>query len=142
MNDDNLKRYTSSEAREYGKKGAAKSAEVRRKKKAMRERAEALLSCKLKDPTLLENYRNAGLLSPKGSMDLADAILAAQIVQALTGKGGDPKAFKAILDLVEPDGISNAADENNAQMEALADLLQAPKQNRTLDDFEDGDSDG
>ena len=108
----------------------------------MRERAEALLSCKLKDPTLLENYRNAGLLSPKGSMDLADAILAAQIVQALTGKGGDPKAFKAILDLVEPDGISNAADENNAQMEALADLLQAPKQNRTLDDFEDGDSDG
>lgn len=142
MNDDNLKRYTSSEAREYGKKGAAKSAEVRRKKKAMRERAEALLSCKLKDPTLLENYRNAGLLSPKGSMDLADAILAAQIVQALTGKGGDPKAFKAILDLVEPDGISNAADENNAQMEALADLLQTPKQNRTLDDFEDGDTDG
>ena len=142
MNDENLKRYTSSEAREYGKKGAAKSAEVRRKKKAMRERAELLLSCKLKDPTLLEHYRNTGLLRANGSMDLADAILAAQIMQALTGKGGDPKAFKAILDLIEPPGDGSGADANNEQMQALATLLKSPEQNRVLDDFEDGDGNG
>lgn len=140
---ENLRPYRSEdEARAAGKKGGVASGEARRRKKAMRERAQALLSCKLKDPTLLEHYRNTGLLRANGSMDLADAILAAQIMQALTGKGGDPKAFKAILDLIEPPGDGSGADANNEQMQALATLLKSPEQNRVLDDFEDGDTDG
>ena len=47
MNEQNLKRLSSNEARELGKKGGKKSAEVRRKKKRMKETMQLLLNLKV-----------------------------------------------------------------------------------------------
>ena len=131
---------TESEAREKGRNGGIKSGESRRKKKTMRERAQLLLDCKFKDEDMLEAFKALGVKTQ--GLTIADAMLLGQMVGAITGKGGDPRAFKAILDLIEPPGEGSGADANNEQMQALANLLEAPKENRVLDDYEDGDSDG
>lgn len=130
-----------SEAREKGRAGGIKSGESRRKKKTMRERAQVLLDCKFKDEDMLEAFKALGVKTQ--GLTIADAMLLGQMVGAITGKGGDPRAFKAILDLVEPDGEQDASvDDHNARMETIAQLLNTPEQNRTLDDYEDGDTDG
>ena len=132
---------TKSEARERGRNGGIKSGESRRKKKTMRERAQLLLDCKFKDEDMLEAFKALGVKTQ--GLTIADAMLLGQIVGAITGKGGDPRAFKAILDLVEPDGEQDASiDQHNARMETITDLLNAPQTNRTIDDFEDGGTDG
>lgn len=128
------------EARRKGRAGGIKSGESRRKKKTMRERAQILLDCKFKDEDMLEAFKALGVKTQ--GLTIADAMLLGQMVGAITGKGGDPRAFKAILDLIEPPGEGSGADANNEQMQALANLLEAPKENRVLDDFEDGDTDG
>ena len=132
---------TKSEARERGRNGGIKSGESRRKKKTMRERAQLLLDCKFKDEDMLEAFKALGVKTQ--GLTIADAMLLGQIVGAITGKGGDPRAFKAILDLVEPDGEQDASiDQHNARMETITDHLNAPQTNRTIDDFEDGGTDG
>ena len=131
---------TESEAREKGRNGGIKSGESRRKKKTMRERAQLLLDCKFKDEDMLEAFKALGVKTQ--GLTIADAMLLGQMVGAITGKGGDPRAFKAILDLIEPPGEGSGADANNEQMQALANLLEAPKENRVLDDYEVGDTDG
>jgi hypothetical protein len=134
---------TKSEARERGRNGGIKSGESRRKKKTMRERAQLLLDCKFKDEDMLEAFKALGVKTQ--GLTIADAMLLGQMVGAITGKGGDPRAFKAILDLVEPDGEQDASiDQHNARMETITDLLNAPKANRNINDFEneDGDTDG
>lgn len=131
------------EARARGRNGGIKSGEVRRKKKTMRERAQLLLDCKLKDEDILETFEALGVKTQ--GLTLADAMLLGQMVGAITGKGGDPKAFKAILDLIEPGGEQEEAiEEHNARMETITDLLTAPQPDRDLNSFEteDGGSDG
>lgn len=134
---------TKEEARKRGSNGGKKSAESKRRKKTMRERAQLLLDCKLKDKDILETFEALGVKT-KG-LTLADAMLLGQMVGAITGKGGDPKAFKAILDLIEPVGEQeDAIEEHNARMETITDLLTAPQPDRDLNSFEteDGGSDG
>lgn len=80
-NPENLKRFTSSEARENGKKGAKKSAEKRRERKKFKELLEIAL-----------------LLSDEESGEQNDfAIVAALIKKAANG---DTKAFELIRDTV------------------------------------------
>lgn len=134
---------TKEEARKRGSNGGKKSAESKRRKKTMRERAQLLLDCKLKDKDILETFEALGVKT-KG-LTLADAMLLGQMVGAITGKGGDPKAFNAILDLIEPVGEQeDAIEEHNARMETITDLLTAPQPDRDLNSFEteDGGSDG
>lgn len=134
---------TKEEARKRGSNGGKKSGESRRMKKTMRERAQLLLDCKFKDEDMLEAFKALGVKTQ--GLTIADAMLLGQMVGAITGKGGDPRAFKAILDLVEPDGEQDASiDQHNARMETITDLLNAPKANRNINDFEneDGDTDG
>lgn len=129
------------EARRKGREGGIKSGESRRKKKTMRERAQLLLDCKYKDEDMLEAFKALGVKTQ--GLTIADAMLLGQMVGAITGKGGDPRAFKAILDLVEPDGERDASiEQHNARMETIVGLLQNPKPNRNIDDYEDGDIDG
>lgn len=135
--------HTKEEARKRGSNGGKKSAESKRRKKTMRERAQILLDCKVKDEDILETFKALGVKTQ--GLTIADAMLLGQMVGAITGKGGDPKAFKAILDLIEPGGEQeDAIEEYNARMETITDLLTAPQQNRDLNSFEaeDGESDG
>ena len=74
-NEQNLKRYTSEEARMYGKKGGQKSAEVRAARKTLREELLALLA--------------------KG--DTQNKMSLAMIERAMRG---DTKAFEVIRDTI------------------------------------------
>lgn len=130
------------EARRKGREGGIKSGEARRKKKTMRERAQLLLDCKYKDEDMLETFKALGVKTQ--GLTLADAMILGQMIGAITGKGGDPRAFKNILDLVEDTQTQeDAVTQQNEKMETIADLLRTPQPNRTLDDYEDGgDTDG
>lgn len=131
---------TTEEARKKGRNGGIKSGEARRRKKSMQELAQVMLDCKLNSHELKGNFAELGFCAEK--MTMAEAMLAGQIAAAITGKGGDPRAFKAILDLIEPVSDQGAAiAEYNAKMRALAELINHPAQDRSLTDFE-GDGEG
>lgn len=74
-NEENLKRYTSEEAREYGKKGGIASGEARRKRRTLKEELLAMLEDK----------------------DIQESITLALISKA---KNGDTKAYEIIRDTV------------------------------------------
>lgn len=127
---------TTEEARERGRNGGIASGKARRAKKSMRERAQLLLDCKFTDEAYLEVFKAYGIKT-KG-LTMADAMIVGQMLGAITGKGGNPKAFKAILDLVEPAGEQEDANaEHNQRMQTISDLLQAPQPNRDIKEFED-----
>lgn len=81
----------------YGKKGAERSAEVRRAKKNMREMLDVVLSLPLKrgSVTDVEEIRNFAALKGK-NLTVEQAMLIAQIGRALKG---DTKAAQLILRL-------------------------------------------
>lgn len=127
---------TSEEARELGRRGGIASGEARRAKRTMRERAQLLLDCKFTDEAMLEVFKAYGVKT-KG-LTMADAMIIGQMLGAITGKGGDSRNFKAILDLVEPSGEQEDANaEHNQRMQTISDLLQAPKPDRDIKEFED-----
>ncbi len=127
---------TEEEARELGRRGGIASGKARRAKKNMRERAQLLLDCKFKDEAMLEVFKAYGFKT-KG-LEMADAMIIGMMMGSITGKGGDPKAFKAILDLVEPAGEKEAAnEEHNQRMQTISDLIKEPQPNRDIKEFED-----
>ena len=77
--EDNLKARSPSEARKLGAKGGRASGEARRKKRAMRERLQALLD------------------GAQGGESGADALAAALLGKALSG---DVKAFETVMAIV------------------------------------------
>jgi hypothetical protein len=85
------------EARERGRNGGKASGEARRRKKTMRQLAEALLDSKVTDEALLERFEALGFKT-KG-LKISQAMLIGQMLKAMEG---DPRCFQAILDLVEP----------------------------------------
>jgi hypothetical protein len=93
----NTKR-TPSELREITQKGGKASGEARRKKKALREEMEELLSITLKNEKLIQNLQSLGIPVGKGAT-LQTAITAAMIHQAAKG---NVKAFIAIRDTIDP----------------------------------------
>lgn len=95
---ENLKTPRSTnEAREWGAKGGKASGVARRKKKAMREEFEELLSLTLTNPKLIQNLEGLGIPVKKDTT-IQTAILAAMIHQAAKG---NVKAFTAIRDTIE-----------------------------------------
>lgn len=127
---------TKEEAKERGRQGGIASGKARRAKRTMRERAQLLLDCKFTDEAMLEVFKAYGLKT-KG-LTMADAMIIGQMLGAITGKGGDSRNFKAIIDLVEPGGEQEDAEsEHNQRMETISDLLKNPQPNREIKEFED-----
>lgn len=112
--------------------GGKKSGEVRRAKKTLREYAEKLLSCKVKDPRVEAQFKKLGIDPESGTRyTFSEAILIGQIVQAVKG---NTKAYNAIKDTVEPkDSTVGVVVED---LSPLADLLRMGKR-REEDDGED-----
>lgn len=105
------------EARSKGRNGGIKSGEARRRKKTMRELAEALLDTKIKDEAYLERLKDMGFKT-KG-LKMNEAMIVGQMLKAMEG---DPRCFQIVLDLVEPrDEIKPDAVED---LTPLADLLK------------------
>ena len=79
-------RMTPEQRSEYGRKGGIASGEAKRRKKAMRERLEILLSLPLKSGKNadLESIKNFAALKGK-NITVQDAMMIAQIQKALKG---------------------------------------------------------
>lgn len=117
--------FTPEEAREIGKRGAQRSAEVRRAKKQTRELAMNLLSKTLKDEGLIEKLNQLGIR--KKNFTIHEAAIAGQILGCIAG---DARCFKVLIDVIEP---RDSVDTGNMEdLSPLADLLNA----------EDEDNDG
>lgn len=91
----NFANLTPEERKKVASNGGKKSGEVRRRKKSMREAADALLSIKVKDPQLKQDMKEHGI---KGSdMDNQMALVFAQFIKAL---GGSTRAAEFIADVL------------------------------------------
>lgn len=114
--DDNLKpARTKSEARERGKNGGKASGVARRKKKALKEEFELLLSMPLKSASLRENLQKIGIDADE-DMTIQTAIVAAMVQQA---SQGNVKAFTAIRDTIEAPNREDKEREISERLELM-----------------------
>ena len=109
------------EARELGRKGGIKSGETRRNKRILKDLAEEILNCGVKDDKLLRQLKQFGfndVASKDGSLTVKQAMICGMAIQAIKG---NPKAYLAIKDTIEPkDAIIGATVED---LKPLAILL-------------------
>lgn len=92
----NLKPFPNSEvAREMGRKGAIKSAEVRREKKKMKDALKSLLKLPIKSPGLKDELKNLGFEDEEMNNQLALLVSAYN-----RGLQGDIKAIEFIRDTI------------------------------------------
>ena len=90
----NLKKVTKANAKESGKKGGLKSAEVQRRKKELREIAIEMMELSLKDGKL----DNLTSMNVKGkNITVKEALIFAQFKKAMEG---DENALKLVLQFV------------------------------------------
>ena len=87
---------TESEQREYAKKGGQKSGEVRRKRKAMKEQMEMLLSLPFKSTKQLNFMKDLGI--EEDNLDNQMALIVALYGKALKG---DVQAFNTIREVTQ-----------------------------------------
>lgn len=100
---------TESEQREYAKKGGQKSGEVRRKRKAMKEQMEMLLSLPFKQSESLEFMKDLGI--EEDNLDNQMALIVAMYGKALKG---DVQAFNTIREVVQDE--KTVKDEEKIQI--------------------------
>ena len=117
-NDENLKRLTPSEAREYGQRGGKASGEARRRKADFRRDINLLLTTPLSDGDISDQLRAMGLEPTIGM-----AMHMKMAVEAL--KKGNVKAYEALAKYA---GQSDQPDEDIKNREADTELKRARRQ--------------
>lgn len=100
------------EAVENGKKGGLKSGEVRRKRKAMKEQMEMLLTLPLKNTKLKKQLQEIGINEKE--IDNQMALIVSLYQTALRGGSNSVQAFSYIQELVEKKE-ENKTDLNSAK---------------------------
>lgn len=113
-NEENLKRLTPSEAREYGQRGGKASGEVRRKKADFRKTLNALLTAEIDSPEWSPLLESLGLDST-----LESAVNAAMIKKALSG---NVRAYEAIRDTI---GQTTKSEQDLEEQRARTEVLKA-----------------
>jgi hypothetical protein len=112
-NEKNLIPFTSNQSREEAKKngakGGKKSGEVRRKRKAMKEQMEMLLSLPFKQSEPLDFMKNLGI--EEDNLDNQMALIVAMYGKALKG---DVQAFNTIREVVQDE--KTVKDEDRVQI--------------------------
>ena len=106
MNDGNLKRPSSEEARELGRRGGIASGIARRRRKALREAADIFLALPLPDKDEVKRLRKLGL--DMDDIDVQMGIVARLAQMAMLG---DTKAAKLLFDIVGSEPETNYLDE-------------------------------
>lgn len=97
---------TESEQRAIQSAGGKASGEARRKRKAMREQAEMLLSLPFNDyenadgKSVLETFKRVTGIEDVSEIDNQMAMLIAMWQKALSGSKGDVQAFNSLRELV------------------------------------------
>ena len=108
-NEENLIPFTSNQSREEakknGSKGGKKSGEVRRKRKAMKEQMEMLLTLPVKNQEQYNFISNLGI--DKKEIDNQMALMVAMYAKALKG---DVQAFNSIREVTQDDKHINKED--------------------------------
>lgn len=108
-NEENLIPFTSNQSREEakknGSKGGKKSGEVRRKRKAMKEQMEMLLTLPVKNQEQYNFISNLGI--DKKEIDNQMALIVAMYAKALKG---DVQAFNAIREVTQDDRTISQED--------------------------------
>lgn len=108
MNDGNLKRPSSEEARELGRRGGIASGIARRRRKALREAADIFLALPLPDKDEVKRLRKLGL-----GMDDIDVQMGIVARLAQMAMLGDTKAAKLLFDIVGSEPETNYLDATN-----------------------------
>lgn len=98
MNDGNLKRPSSDEARELGRRGGVASGIARRRRKALREALDVYLSLPVQDKRSLNRLLRAGV--DEDDADTQMLIVASLVQRAIDG---NVRAAKLIFDLMADD---------------------------------------
>ena len=106
MNDGNLKRPSSDEARELGRRGGVASGIARWRRKALREAADIFLALPLPDKDEVKRLRKLGL-----GMDDIDVQMGIVARLAQMAMLGDTKAAKLLFDIVGSEPETNYLDE-------------------------------
>lgn len=108
----NLRTMTPEEARYYGAMGGRKSAENRRRKKALREQAFDLLNAELTDKQIATLRKSFGQ-----GIDPSDKSFFAVLFMAMCAQGlkGNVQAYRAVMDTV----ADQSSDQTNAFLEAF-----------------------
>ena len=96
---------TEKEQREYARKGGKKSGEVRRKRKAMKEQMEMLLTLPVKNQEQHSFIASLGINEKE--IDNQMALIVAMYAKALKG---DVQAFNAIREVTQDDKIVSQED--------------------------------
>ena len=104
-----LNKRTKSEQREYARKGGQKSGEVRRKRKAMKEQMEMLLSLPFKSKKQFNFMKELGI--EEDNIDNQMALIVAMYGKALKG---DVQAFNTIREVVQDE--KTVKDESRIQI--------------------------
>lgn len=105
---------------EEQKKGGEKSGEARRKKKMLKEYAEQILACVVKDVRLETQFKKFGIKpDSKGKYTFYEAMIIGQIAQAVKG---NTQAYNAIKETIEPKNEIGAG--NVEDLTPLAELLK------------------
>lgn len=116
---DNLRTPTTEEARAIGKKGGIASGKARRKRKAIKETLDALLSMTLKedDAANIDEIQSIAALKGK-NISVQEAIAFAQIQKAIKG---DTRAALALFEMLGEDSVGTVEQEesHNALIEAI-----------------------
>ena len=120
---ENLVPFTSDQSREKavanGRKGGIASGEAKRKKRTMREIAEAVATMELKDPKMLAALHAAGFQDP---ITNDDAAFFGLIRKAQTG---DPQAMKLLAEMRGQ--YSTRVEVEPVQPKPLIDLTETPR---------------
>lgn len=95
MNDGNLKRPSSEEARELGRRGGVASGIARRRRKALREALDVYISLPVQDKRSLNRLLRAGV--DEDDADTQMLIISSLVQRAIDG---NVRAAKLIFDLV------------------------------------------
>ena len=105
MNDGNLKRPSSDEARELGRRGGVASGIARRRRKALREALDVYLGLPVQDKRSLNRLLRAGV--DEDDADTQMLIVASLVQRAIDG---NVRAATLIFDLMADDN-THALDE-------------------------------
>lgn len=95
---------TSEQLRERARKGGIASAKVKKKRKAMREQMEMLLSLPVKNNKLKEQLKKIGIKS--NEIDNQMALIVSLYQTALKGGKNSVQAFNTIMEMTEEKVVS------------------------------------
>ena len=118
----NLKPLSTDKAREIGKKGGKKSVESRRKRKALKEQMELLLTLPLTDERAKKQFESMGI--DADNMNNQMAMVVKTYAQALKGNINAVNVIREIIgERVVEVNVNNNIDDKVKELDRLLDSV-------------------